>query len=886
MSVNAVGGLGIDLLLGQNTAVPGLVNYQKTFQQTERVIGRSSARVEKRTDDLDSALGALAKGAATTALGVGIMASPFLLAERAAGPFADALGQLRAISGASAEQMTKLREAAIQAGIATQFDPTQAAMALGDLSAAGFTVNDSLELLIPTLNLAAGSLGQLSPSDAAGLASQAMKAFGIDTKDAALAVDQMLQSVNVFALAAKDLPLALGTAARGAGTLNQSLDETLVALGLVKNIIPGVERASTAVSTSMERIANPKVQQALKKMGVSATDARGEFRPFLDIVGDMIPQLNKMTGAKRAAFLIDTFGAEALGGFNAIATQFTNGIKTQTGETVRGAAAVAYLRDQFKNASGTAQKFSEELLKDLPGQMRLLRGSISTLGVIVGEQFADVFKPMVKTAIDWINRLISAVQNMSPAMKRSLAVVAVLATSIMGIGVALSGLAAMVGPAIAVVKAGLASISWPVLAAIAAVYALKAAYDMNLGGLATAVNSAAAKVSLAWDALSQLFSQGGFSGAVREEMGKAENSGVRQFAIQLYMWGSRILNFFGRLRDGFSEAISAAEPAFMGLRMGLSSLAGVFGIAQDSPGKAASAFDKWAAAGLNVGRVVGRAIGAVAGWLSVIVEYVQGFASRANISGVFSVFALAFRGIVEAVKPVVEALGAVFAAFDTGGSKASAFGSLMGSAFTFAVATASTVIRFLATLLGNAGTAIAGVLNVVTGLLTGDFSRAWIGVKQIAFATVSTIIDALLSLVELAATALDKLSFIGGNKTNYAGDVAAFRERTREGMKGFFGVDEASIAAATAKPSAERMSGGIPPLAAAETTPGYSMTEPMMSTDTTALASAIGKETSAAIKSAPIVLNVMLDSEQIQSSVASASDSRAARELVSLPPET
>ncbi|WP_415841929.1 hypothetical protein, partial [Myxococcus xanthus] len=43
---------------------------------------------------------------------------------------------------------------------------------------------------------------------------------------------------------ANELPLALGTAARGAQALNQSLPETLIALGLVKNVVPGVERAS------------------------------------------------------------------------------------------------------------------------------------------------------------------------------------------------------------------------------------------------------------------------------------------------------------------------------------------------------------------------------------------------------------------------------------------------------------------------------------------------------------------------------------------------------------------------------------------------------------------------------------------------------------------
>jgi TP901 family phage tail tape measure protein len=142
-----------------------------------------------------------------------------------------------------------------------------------------------MQLLRPVLDLAAGSLGELSPQAAAGLASQAMKAFGISADDASISVDRMLQAVNVFALNASELPLALGTASRGAQALHQSLSETLIALGLVKNIIPGVERASTATAVAMERLADPQVQQRLRGIGVAVVDSQGGFRSFLDVLG-------------------------------------------------------------------------------------------------------------------------------------------------------------------------------------------------------------------------------------------------------------------------------------------------------------------------------------------------------------------------------------------------------------------------------------------------------------------------------------------------------------------------------------------------------------------------------------------------------------------------
>ena len=73
-------------------------------------------------------------------------------------------------------------------------------LAVMDIAAAGFNVTESVRLLNPVLDLAAGSLGQLTPSQAAGLASQAMKAFGLSIDEASISVDRMLQAVRALAI--------------------------------------------------------------------------------------------------------------------------------------------------------------------------------------------------------------------------------------------------------------------------------------------------------------------------------------------------------------------------------------------------------------------------------------------------------------------------------------------------------------------------------------------------------------------------------------------------------------------------------------------------------------------------------------------------------------
>src|SRR5690606_35645304 len=78
----------------------------------------------------------------------------------AAGRFEQAVASAGAIAGATAEELTRLHDAAIEAGLATQFSPTQATQALQDLAAAGFNVGRALHEL--------GRQGRVNAADSDG----------------------------------------------------------------------------------------------------------------------------------------------------------------------------------------------------------------------------------------------------------------------------------------------------------------------------------------------------------------------------------------------------------------------------------------------------------------------------------------------------------------------------------------------------------------------------------------------------------------------------------------------------------------------------------------------------------------------------------------------
>ncbi|NOJ79803.1 phage tail tape measure protein [Myxococcus xanthus] len=757
---------------------------ERNFMSLDRRVGLGTARIETAFQRLGVAMAIFTAGAVTVGASLSLA--------NVAGQFEQALAGVAAVSGASAEVLGQLRDAAIQASLATQFTPTESVLGLRELTQAGFTAAEAMKLLLPVLDLAGGSLGELTPQGAAGLASQAMKAFGISTDKAAISVDQMLQAVNVFALSANELPLALGTAARGAQALNQSLPETLIALGLVKNVVPGVERASTAVAVAMERMADPQVQEHLRGLGVAVTDSKGNFLSFLGILDKLSPALERMTEAQRSAFLLKSFGREALGGVNAILTQFTNGIRKDTGEVVRGAKALKYLRDEFENAGGTATKFREQMLDTFQGQKTLLAGNLETLAIVLGESFTQVLKPLVTILARAVQQVLGVFQALPGPVKRAFAAFALGAGGVITlVGAVISakvGLALLV-VGLKVLGLTLGSLLATVLPAVAAVVLLGVAvaglayaFRHNLGGLGDFARRVQEQVTLAFRSLVQLFEDGGFSGAVREELGRAENAGLKDFLINVYLWTHRVHSFFSGLADGFSAGLEAARPSLDAFQATLRRVGEALGFLseRDDAATAAAKFAAFGASGATVGRALARVFDFVVRSLTAAAEVVEGLAGqwgymKAGVDVLLGSLAHLGRVLGGALSGLLGTNSAL--------QQGSSGWALMGQAIGFAIGNIATVVGVLVSAASLAVSVVGGILNAalaafsgivdvfwgvvltLSGILTGNWAEAWTGMKLVVFGVVDAISGVLLELVGAILGVVDAVASLFGTDT-------------------------------------------------------------------------------------------------------------------------
>jgi TP901 family phage tail tape measure protein len=560
------------------------------------------------------------------ALGTGAMVGGLMGLRKAfdfaksASNFGQALVDVQSISGGTAEDLNKLRDAAMQAGIATQFTPQEAVAGLRDLAQSGLDANDSIKLLQPSLDLAAGSLGQLNVEASAGTLVQSLRAFKLSASDAALTADKLL-AVHQFSRAQiKELPSLIGHVARGAASYGASLEEALVATGLARNVMNTIELASTGVSMAMERLIDPKVQKVLHGVGVAAVDATGHFKPFLKVLLEMSnsPIFSGKNYAEQQATILKAFGKRSLGAVNAIMGQLSAGIKTKTGEMLHGIEAVNYLMgiESDAQAGGLARKFASRRLDTLVGQLKLLHGSTETFRIAIGDSLADLFKPMVEGFLHYFNVLLKAWEGLAPETKLMFGKIALGVMAVVtafGALVALKASIVVLGALLGALGTTFGALAWSMAPVLAGVLALAAvsyiayrAYKTNFGGLADVVHSAWQKISLAIRGIGQLFSSGAFSGDVMTAIDDVKNRGVKEFAITIFMWASRIKNFFDGVKAGFQEIYPVLEPVLKGLMSAISRLADAFGLSVGKAEDNAAAFDKWGAMGRDVGLVLGQ----------------------------------------------------------------------------------------------------------------------------------------------------------------------------------------------------------------------------------------------------------------------------------------
>lgn len=224
-------------------------------------MAKVSAEAEKTSTTMEATggktklltTGIAAAGIAATALGIA--------AVRMAADFDASMSTVQANTGASADEMSLLRQAAIDAGADTVYSATDAADAINELGKAGMSTSDILSGgLNGALDLAASD--GMEVAEAAELMSSAMAQFNLTGADATRIADALAAGAGKAQGSARDLGYALQQSGMVANSFGISMEETVGTLTSFANAGMTGSDAGTSLKSMLIALANPTKKSA------------------------------------------------------------------------------------------------------------------------------------------------------------------------------------------------------------------------------------------------------------------------------------------------------------------------------------------------------------------------------------------------------------------------------------------------------------------------------------------------------------------------------------------------------------------------------------------------------------------------------------------------
>ena len=777
MAMNSIG-LGF-VFTAKNLASGTIGKLARDFRSLDRAVDKSAAKIRRSIEQK------LVAGTALVTTGALGMKKAFELATDF-GNFDEGMARVYAVTGATREQMDKLKESVIQAGVETVFSPDEAVEGMNQLVTRGLTVTEAIESLTPALSLAAA--GQMSIAQAGATTASALKVFGLQADQAANSADKLLKIETLTALKSKDLEIALGTVGRGAGLTNQSLEETMIMLGLVRNTGLETSAASTAVSTSLLMMA--KNGAKLKdQLGVPVTDANGKFRDMGDIVLDVGKKLEKdfPDQAERAAKAAQLFNMRGLTGFGAVYKQLSSGVRTSTGELLHYEKALAYLRGSMKNTTGVAEDFKNKLQDTFAGEIDLLRGVGRTFILSIGEPFANVLGPVLAKMRAALIALQGVVQAMPDGLKNFMAGVFVVSSVLVGLtGAVLLGVAAfqalsLAAPLITAAFAPILPFVLPVIAGLAAaalgIKAFSVAVENNLGGIGDFFKQGAENYELLRDAFMDLVNFGEARGSTLERLLEFEpGTGVRAVYETIATIYDRFSKFFSGIKTGFNEMIAASSGTFASVKNAFASLGEAIGYVVATFTSLFGSTDQASEGGSRLGQVFGGLATFIADVVGHVASFAAGFIQGFNV--ILRIAAPALKMIKNAIGEVIDAFGHVIQSFGFAGEGGmqmndifATVGVVVGGFVTKGLIPLINMLGLVASVIAAVAHGIGGMISffvngiralghVVTGvlkLLTGDFEGFKLYMKKAGRALLDAIMSPFKGLVRMFKAIIDPL---------------------------------------------------------------------------------------------------------------------------------
>lgn len=432
-----------------------LVKIGADLQSFDRKMKRATKEISSIGKKFNKVGKGLTKGVTVPLVGIGVAAANI------GATFEAQMNRVSAISGATGKDLDSLEGKARELGSKTKFSATEAAKGLEYFAMAGYSVEDSMNAIEPTLNLAIASGEDLAM--VADIVSDSMTAFGMSAKQTSEFTD-LLASVSTNANTnVSMLGESFKYVAPVAGAMGYAAQDVAMALGLMANAGIKGSQAGTALRGALTRMTKPSAEakKAIEELGIKMADSKGNMLPLGNVVNQLRDKFSTLTQEQQTQAATTLFGKEAMSGMLAI----INASETDMNK----------LGEATTNYNGKAQEMAEIMQSGTQGAFATLKSSLEELAISLSQTLLPIINNVIAKIQGWVDKF----NALSPAQQETIVKIGMIIAAIGPLLLAIGKTITIVGKlsaAFKIIGAGIAAINAPIVLIVAAITGLIAIF--------------------------------------------------------------------------------------------------------------------------------------------------------------------------------------------------------------------------------------------------------------------------------------------------------------------------------------------------------------------------------------------------------------------------
>lgn len=321
--------------------------------------------------------------------------------------------------------------------------------ALVNYARQGWDAKQAVDMLTPSLNLAAGTATDLNA--VTGGLGNTLKAFGADASEATKYADMFTVAQAQANTDVQSLFDSMSVAGPIAKTVGWQFEDIATLVGTFGDMSIDAVEGANALKTGLARLSggNATANKAMSALGISLYDDNGHMLSMVDTIGTLQEAFNGMSEQEQMLYASQLFGANQMSKWLAL---------------INGPAADALqaMRDNISDASGQAQEAADAMMTPI----EKLKSAFDVLKYTIGETLAPVIQPLIER----LTELVDSFRKLEPAQQQQIIKMAAIAAAVgpllMAFGHAVVG-AAQLMRAFSIIK-GAATVAQAALAAFGA----------------------------------------------------------------------------------------------------------------------------------------------------------------------------------------------------------------------------------------------------------------------------------------------------------------------------------------------------------------------------------------------------------------------------------